>query len=412
MATAPATTEVYDVANDTAGNSFLVGSFAGTVQIGTVVLSSSGNTDFDGFVVKLAPTGAVVWAKRHGGPGSQSTSTVSVDPAGNVLVGGATCGSVDFGGGVAASSTCTGTAPTDGFIAKLSSTNGAASWALGVAEYLSREVVADANGVYVLSADRPFPLSDPWPMRLRKYSASGALLWTYQPNGLVNVEDVELTSSGQVWLAGYLDGNTIQFATGSKTSTDSATFLARLDADGNESFVEVFGDGANWPTDIVRDESGGVYITGGYVSATNLGGVVLPAFGGTDAFIAHLGASAQHLWSRGYGSGANEAGGGVARLSDGSVVWVGASEGTLDFGVGSHVPVGGSDVFVVRLSPTGDTIWSRYLGGAGDDRLTAVAVAPGDDFVAVGTTDGQINLGGGLLFPSDGVEGMAVRLGP
>jgi hypothetical protein len=55
-----------DVAVDVADNLYVTGSFTGTVDFGTGPLVSAGDTDI--VVLKLDPSGNVIWSKRFGTP--------------------------------------------------------------------------------------------------------------------------------------------------------------------------------------------------------------------------------------------------------------------------------------------------------------------------------------------------------
>ena len=81
----------------------------------------------------------------------------------------------------------------------------------------------------------------------------------------------------------------------------------------------------------------------------------------------------------------------VRLAADGSVFVVGEAQGS----GGS-----GGDGFAARLSAEGELIWQRALGGAGDDRLQALALV-GDDILAVGATASR-GMGG--------MDGWTVRL--
>src|SRR5262249_6139334 len=90
------------VASDSAGNSYVVGNFSGTVDFdpgaATKNLISSGAVD--AFVAKYSSGGALVWAQKIGGIAALEQGTaVAVDASGNVLVAGIFAGTVDFNAG-------------------------------------------------------------------------------------------------------------------------------------------------------------------------------------------------------------------------------------------------------------------------------------------------------------------------
>lgn len=83
------------IAADAHGNSFVAGSFFGTVTIGTNVLNSAGGKDL--FIAKIDPRGAVSWAISAGGTNDDSAKTILADANGNVFVTGALSAGGRFG---------------------------------------------------------------------------------------------------------------------------------------------------------------------------------------------------------------------------------------------------------------------------------------------------------------------------
>ena len=83
---------------DDAGNTFLSGTFENTVDFdpgtGVLDLSSQGNKDL--FVQKLDSNGGLVWVKRIGGTGNETSGTNMLNSGGNLLVTGSFQDTVDF----------------------------------------------------------------------------------------------------------------------------------------------------------------------------------------------------------------------------------------------------------------------------------------------------------------------------
>jgi hypothetical protein len=90
-------TRSYGVTVDATGNVLVAGTFSGSVDFGGGVLTSAGGTDI--FVAKLSPTGTHIWSRRFGDASDQAAKSIAVDGAGNAFVTGYFAGSVDFGGG-------------------------------------------------------------------------------------------------------------------------------------------------------------------------------------------------------------------------------------------------------------------------------------------------------------------------
>jgi hypothetical protein len=89
---------------DHAGNIYLTGCLAGTLDFGNGPLTSFDDR-CDIFVAKLSPGGDAIWAKRFGGCRDDQGKGIAVDPAGNVAVIGSYSSPIDFGGGMYLSAT-------------------------------------------------------------------------------------------------------------------------------------------------------------------------------------------------------------------------------------------------------------------------------------------------------------------
>src|SRR5882724_2767654 len=53
---------------------------------------------------------------------------------------------------------------------------------------------------------------------------------------------------------------------------------------------------------------------------------------------------------------------------------------------GSH---GKEDAWIVKLNSTGDTVWTRTLGGKGDDEASAISATPDGGYIVTGSTDSE-----------------------
>jgi outer membrane protein assembly factor BamB len=84
----------------------------------------------------------------------------------------------------------------------------------------------------------------------------------------------------------------------------------------------------------------------------------------------------------------------VAALPDGSLVVTGSTEGALDLGGGVLPHAGESDAFVARFAPDGAHVWStRLAGGPALDMGLAAVVAPDGDILIGGLYEGTVAIG-------------------
>jgi hypothetical protein len=88
---------IYDIAVDGQGNLLVTGKLTVDLDLGGQLLESTGGGD--GFVAKLAPDGTLLWGRVFGAAGEDFGTGVAFDGAGNAFVTGTFATSVDFGGG-------------------------------------------------------------------------------------------------------------------------------------------------------------------------------------------------------------------------------------------------------------------------------------------------------------------------
>ncbi len=103
--------DVAGITTLTDGSVLASGTFAGSLTVGAETLTSAG--DADAFVLKIAPTGTYTWARRIGGTGWDAGGKIAALPDGSALVAGRFSGTASFG---AVTLTSGG---TDLFIAKI-----------------------------------------------------------------------------------------------------------------------------------------------------------------------------------------------------------------------------------------------------------------------------------------------------
>jgi hypothetical protein len=325
----------------------VTGNFSGSITFGASVFSAAGSAD--AYLAKLdGATGSPIWGKHLAGAGTTSSYGIAVatDPSGDVIVAGSFAGTVDFGGGPLTSSSPGG----DVFLLKL-----------------------DPAGNHVWS---------------RRYG--GTLGQT--------AAAIAVDASGAVFLLGNFYG-AINFGGGSLQSAgQSDVFLAKLDASGSPVWSKRFGDGGNQAGyGLAVDASGAVLVLANGDGAIDFGGGPLQGAGGSDVFLAKLGADGAHAWSSRFGDSADQIGYAVAADPSGGAVITGALWGSADFGGGSLSSAADADVFVARFDATGGHIWSKRLGGAAQDVGYAVATDAAGNVALTGTFGGTVDFGTGPL---------------
>lgn len=241
-------------------------------------------------------------------------------------------------------------------------------------------------------------------------SASGAHLWSRGFGGLsasasVFAVAVAVDGFGEMVVAGHFVGS-VDLGSGLLTSAGSGDgFVAKYSAAGVPLWSKRFGSSTDDRARAVGvDRSGNVYVTGLFRGTVDFGGGGVPAAPfAANAFLAKYSPSGAHLWSKRLSSaaGLDEA---TALAVDGgdNVVVAGILYQTSDFGGGPLTTAGGGDVFLVRLSSAGAHLWSRRMGGAGEDWATSVAVDGAGNPSIAGYYSGSGDFGQGALASAGG----------
>jgi hypothetical protein len=349
------------VATDASGNIYVTGYFFGTVSFGGGAVTSVG---YDAFVVKYNPSGGHVWTKQISGASYEMGEAIAVDSGSNVVVGGQFAGTVDFGGGP-----LTSAGGYDGFVAKYN-TNGAHVWS-------KRMGGASLDTVTGLGVD-----------------GSGNATAVGYFAGTANFGGADLASAG---------GNDI-FVVRLAAANGAHQWSNRYgDADDQRAYAAAV------------DGAGNVVLTGYFGGQLSFGGPTFTSVGGVDIFLAKLTASGGHSWSQAFGTSLSygEVGEGVAIDGSGNVVLTGEIVQNVDFGGGAlTAPTTTYDVFVAKFSSAGVHQWSKRYVAPWDDHGDAVAVDGSGNVVVAGDFYESEDFGGGPLLSPGGSDGFLVKLTP
>ena len=171
----------------------------------------------------------------------------------------------------------------------------------------------------------------------------------------------------------HLLGLLLLMMSGSKAWGQAPPWQVALAATSSNT-AEAFGTAA--------DASGNVYVVGGFTGTLTLGSKTVRTAGISDLFIAKWNpTSATFEWvTRAGGTGYDEARA-VAVSSAGIYVTGFTQSALINFGPSTLSPVGGSDVFVAKISPTGTFVWALQGGGTNTDEAFAIAASGASVYV-------------------------------
>jgi len=239
-----------------------------------------------------------------------------------------------------------------------------------------------------------------------KFDASGNPVWsTYLGGGSFDAGyGVAVDGAGDVYIVGETWSS--GWASGGYSGSGDA-FVAKLSAAGDYLWSVYLG-GSGYDAgygDIVVDATGSVY-AGGFTTSAGWvsGGFDTSYGGGIDAFVVKLSASGDHLWSTYLGGDQEDNGQGIAVDSAGDVYVTGFtySDGWVSGGFDTGYN-GLDDAFVAKISSSGDhLLWSTYLGGGASDDGYGVGVDSAGGVYVAGVTYSSGWASGGFDTSYDG----------
>ncbi|MCE5228052.1 SBBP repeat-containing protein [bacterium] len=228
------------------------------------------------------------------------------------------------------------------------------------------------------------------------------LVWSAYLGGSGDDEgnDIALDESGNVYVtgrtasSGWTSGG---FDTSFNGNSDA--FVAKLSSAGGLIWSTYLGGGNSDEGDsIAIDGSGNVFVTGPTASSGWTSGGFDTSFnGGSDGFVMKMSSSGQHLWSTYLGGSQSDTGNGIAVDGSGNVFVTGetASSGWISGGFDTSYN-GNSDAYVMKMSSSGKHLWSTYLGGIKRDTAIGIALDGSGNVFATGYTESSGWTSGGF----------------
>ena len=429
-----------DIAVDSDGNIYVTGGttsadFPVTEGSFTTIFNDAGSSTVGNagpmmvFVCKFSPNGEMIWSTFIGGPNYDRAYAIEVDALGNVYIGGRAGDNFPTTPGAFQENFIQGGAINNlyghqnGFISKLSSDGTELIWSTyyGSDSFgFFRDIAIDDQGaVYgILNAVRTLPngispdafdtdLNGSYDMVPVKFSADGStVLWATVLGG--SGEDrggpsIRVGPDKSVYVAGgtfSTDWPVTPGAFQTEAGGSSDIFLTRLSPNGDSLiFSTYYGGSGNEFSEthcLEVDYLGQAYLAGG-TNSTDLpvtDGVIKPTKSsddGFDALLARFSATGSLLASTYFGASSGEAAEGLYIDSLG-VLSVGGATQSTDFptttGALQAQHAGGSDGFVIQLSPNFDSLlYSTFWGGEEDDAVRAFHLSQEGVIVCSGQTE-------------------------
>ncbi|MES2123208.1 MAG: hypothetical protein V4503_00830 [Gemmatimonadota bacterium] len=259
---------------------------------------------------------------------------------------------------------------------------------------------------------------------LGKYRNDGSLSWavSFGGAGADIAYDVKLSSGGAAYIAGYQSGGVLCNGKVVPNAGGRDLLIARISALGVCDWaLGVGGTLDDEARNIVVEPNGDVVVTGLFRGTVDFdpgaGAATLISRGGSDVFVARYGADGSFKQVVQFGGVDEDAGGAIARTSDGDIVVGGEFRGNATFGSPAApvvlVSAGENDYFVARLATSLGLQWAVRGGGTGADLVGpgGIAVDPNGTIVVAGSFSGVADVDpspGTVLLTSFGLSDVFV----
>ncbi|MGD8780348.1 MAG: SBBP repeat-containing protein [Ignavibacteria bacterium] len=196
---------------------------------------------------------------------------------------------------------------------------------------------------------------------------------------------------------------------GSEAFGQNDIFICKLTSEGDTLWIKQFGtSGDDKAVRVAIDTNDNCYICGNTSSTFGT-----ESFGETDVFVLKLDKDGKQIWVSQLGTSNDDVTADIKIDNETNIYVTGFSTG--DFGVPNK---GDSDAYLVKLNPSGETIWIKQFGTNSRDRASGVALNGSGGIYVAGWTVGLLGgsqLGQGdaflLFFDKDGNQQWAKQFG-
>jgi hypothetical protein len=303
----------------------------------------------------------VVWGQQIGSSVEDLAVSIAVDSKGNSCVAGYTSG--DIAGKNKGSK--------DILVSKLDAT-GKLLWTLQTgteSDDAAKYIVLNSAGEAYITGETNGKFngeSDKGNIFIQKISSDGKLLWTkqYGTEESAKSNTIRMDADENLYISGSTDGKM-----GDKTFGQSDAFLSKLDKEGTLLWTCQWGtDAGDEIKGIDLDQAGNIFATGdtyGNLAGTNLGG--------SDIFVSQISPAGKLVFSKQFGTNANDTATKVLVDSDKNLYLTGSTYG--DF---AATQMGQGDSLLMKLSSTGEMLWKKQFGTALWDGIHGIVLSKED----------------------------------
>ena len=225
---------------------------------------------------------------------------------------------------------------------------------------------------------------------------------------------VAVDGAGNVAIGGWFEG-TIDLGGGPFTTTDrSSIYIAKFDNDNRHLWSKHIGDD-DWPqqvTGIAFDSRGNVIVTGKFWNRADFGGGMMYSAGHHDIFVVKYDPNGDYLWGHRFGNRNYQTPQSITIDNTDNVIVSGYFWDDMVVGAATLNHVGGSDVFVIKITPNGQIAWGRAYSGSDVEWGKGVASDDSGNLVIGGWFKGTLQLGQAVLRSIGSRDAYIAKLDP
>ncbi|MCK5852758.1 SBBP repeat-containing protein [bacterium] len=230
---------------------------------------------------------------------------------------------------------------------------------------------------------------------LIKFNSEGSTIWTRVFGSAVfdSANSVCCDDFGNIFVAGYTKG---EFA--GQTNVNTAKydfFLTKFNSEGSSLWTRIVGsDNYDYSKGVCCDTNANIFVSG--YTQGEFGGESNKNPGTPDMFLVKFNNTGSDIWTRIWGSVANDYSGNVKCDKNGNLLVAGHTSGSFN---GQHNS-GGYDLCLTKFNNSGSNLWTRIFGSNLNQKDSSVDIDPiGNTFVSgssYGGFDGQTNVLNGM----------------
>lgn len=379
------------------------------------------------------------WSQSFGNVKSDKATTIKTDSLGYIYVAGYFSTSITLGTNAYLLNYTANAQSKEIFLAKFDST-GYCLWARSGGQYwddrvLGMDVDKQGNSVITgtfwegsgIDIGGNIITGNAWGWGdqcfIAKHDKDGNYLWgnfVCSDAGDDQGLDVALDNYGNVYVAGFMSGDTLYAGGGAVKALsvgtnwqDNSYFLAKFNSAGQPQWARTFG---NLPWDtlhnkyierdiaVCTDNIGGIYVGGGYDHTRTFGNTTLSSNGGYDLFVIKYDFQGNYKWARGGGSRKDDWCNGICSDKRGSIYITGEHRDSLLMDTILVKNYDKRDAFVIKMeAKTGRAIWGKRAGGIlGSERGNDIYADTACNVYVCGDIQGGAQFGDSITVPLGG----------